>query len=86
MLAVVCFDLMGQPVEMMKAGVMPSYTPIVVVTAVVVGYLVVYLLNHVIDRRADSLRRASQTNEYPASKLYTAGLVMMIAIALHNLP
>ena len=86
MLAVVCFDLMGQPVEMMKAGIMPSYTPIVVVTAVAVGYLVVYLLNHAIDRHADSLRRASQTNNHPASNLYRAGLVMMIAIALHNLP
>ncbi|MDE7215359.1 MAG: hypothetical protein K2O08_00980, partial [Clostridia bacterium] len=28
MLAVVCFDLMSQPIEMMKAGTMPKYIPI----------------------------------------------------------
>ncbi|MDE6605093.1 MAG: ZIP family metal transporter [Clostridia bacterium] len=84
MLAVVCFDLMEQPLEMMKAGLLPSYTPIVVVLAVVVGYCAVYFLNKVIDSRADRLRLRS--DKLISSNLYTAGLVMMIAITLHNLP
>ena len=85
MLAVVCFDLMSQPLEMMKAGFLPSYTPIVVVSAVVVGYCAVYFLNKVIGSRAYRLSQSNSTR-YNSSNLYVAGLVMMIAIALHNLP
>ena len=54
MLAVVCFDLMSEPIEMMKEGSMPKYTPIIVVVAVVFGYAIVYLLNFLIDRSANS--------------------------------
>lgn len=106
MLAVVCFDLMSQPIEMMKDGTMPSLTPLIVVAAVVVGYGVVYLLNFLIDKRtnrevkhidenhpstADDLDELIHSNHYEShknskSKLFVAGLVMMFAIALHNLP
>ena len=50
MLAVVCFDLMSEPIDMMKEGLMPKYTPVIVVAAVIVGYAVVYLLNLIIDK------------------------------------
>ena len=53
MLAVVCFDLMSEPIEMMRAGELPSYIPFVVVAAVAVGYAVVYLLNYAIDKRTN---------------------------------
>ena len=110
MLAVVCFDLMSQPVEMMKDGTLPSYTPMIVVLAVIVGYAVVYLLNHVIDKHAnrevkhidkdhpstaDDLDELIHADHFESHKdgvlnsksnLFVAGLVMMIAIALHNLP
>lgn len=106
MLAVVCFDLMSEPVEMMKAGTLPSLTPLIVVAAVVAGYGVVYLLNLVIDKRtnrevkhidashpatADNLDELIHSNHYEShrnskSNLFVAGLVMMSAIALHNLP
>ena len=114
MLAVVCFDLMSEPIEMMRSGEMPSYTPAIVVAAVIVGYIVVYLLNFFIGKTtnkevkhideshpatADDLdelihadhyevHKNQQTVENPNQKshLFIAGLVMMIAIALHNLP
>lgn len=106
MLAVVCFDLMSEPIELMKEGALPSYTPFIVAAAVVVGYAVVYLLNYVIDRRtdrevkhidenhpatADDLDELIHSNHYEKHKneksnLFVAGLVMMTAIALHNLP
>ncbi|MDE5654353.1 MAG: ZIP family metal transporter [Clostridia bacterium] len=110
MLAVVCFDLMSQPVEMMKEGTLPSYTPIIVVLAVIVGYAVVYMLNHVIDKHAnkevkhidknhpstaDDLDELIHADHFECHKdgannsrsnLFIAGLVMMVAIALHNLP
>lgn len=106
MLAVVCFDLMSEPIEMMKEGSMPKYTPIIVVVAVVFGYAIVYLLNFLIDRSAnsevkhidenhpstaddlDELIHADhfETHKENHSNLFVAGLVMMIAIALHNLP
>ena len=36
MLAVVSFDLMREPIDMMNEGVLPSYTPVLVVLAVAV--------------------------------------------------
>ena len=106
MLAVVCFDLMSEPIEMMKAGAMPEYTPLIVVAAVIAGYGVVYFLNLLIDKKtnhevkhidanhpatADDLDELIHSNHYATHKnsksnLFIAGLVMMFAIALHNLP
>ncbi len=106
MLAVVCFDLMSEPIEMMKSGDMGWYTPIIVVAAVIVGYALVYMLNFVIDKKTnrevkhidenhpataddlDELIHADhfETHKREKSNLFVAGLVMMTAIALHNLP
>lgn len=106
MLAVVCFDLMSEPIEMMKQGTMPPLTPLIVVAAVAAGYGVVYLLNLLIDKKtnhevkhidenhpatADDLDELIHSNHYETHKnsktnLFVAGLVMMFAIALHNLP
>lgn len=110
MLAVVCFDLMSEPLEMMKAGELPKTTPIIVVAAVIAGYALVYALNYLIDRHAnrevkhidknhpstaddlDELIHADHFESHKGmqnptkSNLFLAGLVMMIAIALHNLP
>ena len=106
MLAVVCFDLMSEPINMMNEGRVPSFTPLLVVVAVIVGYGVVYLLNLFIDKRtncevghidknhpstADNLDELIHSNHYETHKnaksnLFIAGLVMMSAIAIHNLP
>lgn len=110
MLAVVCFDLMSEPLEMMKAGELPKTTPIIVVAAVIAGYALVYALNYLIDKHAnrevkhidrnhpstaDNLDELIHADHFESHKgmqnptksnLFLAGLVMMIAIALHNLP
>lgn len=106
MLSVVCFDLMTQPLELMRNGAMPSSTPWIVVAAVAVGFVLVYLLNYAIDKRtnrevehvdenhpqtADDLDELIHADHYHCHKnsqsnLFVAGLVMMFAIALHNLP
>lgn len=106
MLAVVCFDLMSKPIEMMKEGTLPSYTPFIVAAAVAAGYAVVWLLNLLIDKRtnrevqhidathpatADNLDELIHSDHYEAHKksksnLFVAGIVMLSAIALHNLP
>ncbi len=106
MLAVVCFDLMSEPIDMMNKGELPPLTPLIVAAAVIVGYAVVYLLNLLIDKRtnhevkhidkdhpatADNLDELIHSNHYETHKnakshLFVAGLVMMTAIALHNLP
>lgn len=106
MLAVVCFDLMSEPVQMMNEGKMSELTPLIVVAAVIAGYGVVYLLNMLIDRKtnhevkhidvnhpatADDLDELIHSDHYQTHKdsksnLFVAGLVMMFAIALHNLP
>ena len=106
MLAVVCFDLMTEPLEMMREGTVPGFTPWIVVVAVAAGYALVYLLNLVIDKKtnhevkhidanhpqtADDLDELIHADHYHSHKdaksnLFVAGLVMMFAIALHNLP
>lgn len=106
MLAVVCFDLMSEPIEKMREGILPAVTPIIVVIAVLAGYAVVYALNVFIDKKtnrevkhidknhpstADDLDELIHSNHYETHKkekssLFIAGLVMMTAIALHNLP
>lgn len=106
MLAVVCFDLMSEPIQMMNDGKLPKLTPLIVVAAVAAGYGLVYLLNFLIDKKtnhevkhidenhpatADDLDELIHSNHYESHKnsqsnLFIAGLVMMFAIALHNLP
>ena len=106
MLAVVCFDLMSEPITMMNEGTITSLTPLIVAGAMILGYGVVYLLNLFIDKRtnhevkhidenhpstADNLDELIHSNHYDTHKnakshLFIAGLVMMSAIALHNLP
>lgn len=108
MLAVVCFDLMSEPIRMMneEGSDLPKLTPLIVIAAVAVGYGVVYLLNLLIDKRtdrevghidenhpatADDLDELIHSNHYETHKneksnLFIAGMVMMFAIALHNLP
>lgn len=106
MLAVVCFDLMSEPIKMMNEGTVPPLTPLIVAAAVIVGYGVVYLLNLFIDKKtnhevnhidknhpstADNLDELIHSDHYQTHKnaksnLFIAGLVMMSAIALHNLP
>ena len=106
MLAVVCFDLMSEPIQMMNEGSLDWYTPLIVAIAVIAGYAVVYLLNFVIDKHAnpevkhvdaqhpttaddlDELLHSDhmQAHKNSNKKLFTAGLVMLSAIALHNMP
>ena len=106
MLAVVCFDLMSEPIQLMNEGKLTKLTPLIVVAAVAGGYGVVFLLNYYIDKRtnhevehidanhpatADDLDELIHADHYKKhelanSKLFIAGLVMMSAIALHNLP
>lgn len=106
MLAVVCFDLMRQPIELMERGELPTYTPIVIVAAVAVGYAIVYLLNVLIDKHTNSeVKHIDSSHPSTADDLdelihsdhlathrqnnthmFAAGLVMLFAIALHNMP
>ena len=106
MLAVVCFDLMSEPLHMMEEGTLPSLTPLIIVASVTAGYGIVYLLNFLVDKRtnrevkhidenhpatADDLDELIHSNHFEThrdakSNLFIAGLVMMFAIALHNLP
>lgn len=108
MLAVVCFDLMSEPIAMMSKpdSDLPVLTPLILIAAVVIGYAVIYILNLIIDKNtnrevkhidenhpatADNLDELIHSDHYETHKnaksnLFIAGLVMMFAIALHNLP
>lgn len=108
MLSVVCFDLMSESIRVISEET--SFTMIVNVLiisiSVLVGYLIVWGLNVLIDKKTDSqvshineehpktaddLDELIHSNHYEEhlksnSNLFVAGLVMMFAIALHNLP
>ncbi len=106
MLAVVCFDLMSEPISLMNKGKLPELTPLITVAAVIAGYAIVYVLNYVIDKHTnrevkhidgnhpstaddlDELIHSNHMEVHRTSKtnLFTAGLVMLSAIALHNMP
>ena len=104
MLAVVCFDLI-------PGAIHPENSPkdmnlLWVLAGVLFGFVVVYLLNHCIDRStnhevahidADHPKTADDLDELihsdhlmahreEGNHLFTAGVVMAAAIALHNLP
>lgn len=107
MLAVVCFDLIPEAITPDNAE---ASTPLyLVVGGVIVGYLVIYLLNHVIDKHtnkevdhidenhpktADDLNELIHIDHYDVHRkkndnryqLFIAGIVMALAIALHNVP
>jgi len=106
MLSVVCFDLMSESVELFKGTTREKIGVLYVSISVFVGYLVVWGLNIVIDKKtnkeikhinknhpetADDLDELIHSDHYEHHKktngnLFTAGIIMMLAIALHNLP
>ncbi len=108
MFSVVCFDLMTESINQMNT--LDNQTVFIKVSiislAVLIGYLVVWGLNVLIDKKtdnhiahidemhpktADDLDELIHSNHYEEhmksnTQLFIAGLVMMFAIALHNLP
>ncbi|MBS7324746.1 MAG: ZIP family metal transporter [Angelakisella sp.] len=104
MLAVVCFDLIPGAVHPENAP--KNMNLLWVLAGILFGFVVVYLLNHCIDRStnhevahidADHPKTADDLDELihsdhlmahreEGNHLFTAGVVMAAAIALHNLP
>ena len=104
MLAVVCFDLIPGAVH--PENVPKNMNLLWVLAGILFGFVVVYLLNHCIDRStnhevahidADHPKTADDLDELihsdhlmahreEGNHLFTAGVVMAAAIALHNLP
>ena len=104
MLAVVCFDLIPGAVH--PENVPKNMNLLWVLAGILFGFVVVYLLNHCIDRStnhevahidadppkpADDLDELIHSDHLMAHReegnhLFTAGVVMAAAIALHNLP
>jgi len=106
MLAVVCFDLMQSSLHVFDGTTLEANAILSVAVCVTAGYLVVWGLNYLIDKKtnnelshidkdhpqtADDLDELIHSDHYEHHKatngsLFVAGLVMMFAIALHNLP
>lgn len=108
MTAMVCFDLLAEAEE--AASQVTEHGVLLVILAVALGVAVVYLLNHLIDRKTrkevshtadadhpethddiDELVHADHLNMHKRHhdsklSLFVAGVVMVCAIALHNIP
>ena len=86
MLSVVCFDLVADAREGMATAMVTVW--------IAVGFLVTYLLNCWIDKRAHHEHSHSHHHEEHENdlcacgnhSLHTAGLVLAAAVALHNMP
>lgn len=88
MLSVVCFDLI---VDAINSGVGSSSEKLyIVIGGILLGYGVIFLLNHIIDNRANRKSRNTytelQNTVTSKPRLFIAGVVMAAAIALHNFP
>ena len=104
MLAVVCFDLLTEAIQPSGGDKINVF---VVVGFTFLGYVIVWLLNKLIDRKVKDEVPHTSSEEHPDvhdepgelihadhlehhkksdNKLFLAGLVMAIVIALHNLP
>lgn len=104
MLAVVCFDLLTEALNPIEGINEP---PFLVVGFTFLGFCVVALLNHLIDKKLTKEVPHTSEKEHPDvhdnldemihsdhlelhrksdNHLFIAGMVMMIVIALHNLP
>lgn len=73
MISIVCLDLFHDALETgISKGGMALF--------VVIGFLTVYLLERVMDRKAEQARSRM------TRKMMTAGVAMMVAVACHNIP
>jgi len=79
MIAVVCLDLLRDAAD--SAGVLPLGA-LLVPAGVLVGYGVIAALN----RWIDGLSQRGEAQPSEAGELFLAGVVMAVAIALHNVP
>lgn len=104
MLSVVCFDLILD--ALLPGDPTNSVGIYIVIAGIIVGFVLVWLLNYVIDKHTNSeLSHIDHTHPKTAddldelihsdhlekhledkSSLFSAGLIMAAAIALHNLP
>lgn len=93
MLSVVCFDLVVEAIET-GTGILT------VIASIALGVAVTFLLNYIIDKKAEPDENTSKAEAAPVScdhlshhhprnsklSLFVAGIVMVCAIALHNIP
>ncbi|MBQ3817302.1 MAG: ZIP family metal transporter [Clostridia bacterium] len=75
MLSIVCLDLLSEAMNLAS--------PVTVVLGTLSGYLVIFLINSIIDR---AVNRNAFTKKKSSYKLFIGGMVMASAIALHNFP
>lgn len=87
-IGLVCFDLIVESIE----GFGESFGVIYTVLFILIGYALIYLINLAIDRRSGGehcchchCHEEEEPSKSPR-QLFRSGVVMAIAIALHNLP
>lgn len=85
MLSIVCLDLLAEAIA--PTGYPTLYYLIYSVLGVILGYLVVYYLNYYIDtKKNEESGTVSSSDMQLHVHLKSAGIILALAIALHNLP
>lgn len=106
MVGVVTFEMLPESVESSKVGPLEQSGVLIAVSALIVGMVVIYALNKMLDvienmrethrspeelHHETAILQAAEQNGETQSKvskkaLLKAGLIMLLAIAFHNLP
>lgn len=84
MLSIVCLDLLAEAIA--PTGQLKVNFILISVLGVALGYLVVYYLNYYIDNHSNPPAAATGEGETLHVHLFSAGIILALAIALHNLP
>lgn len=80
MIGIVCFDLLQDsihPTDDRKINIF------LIIVGLLLGYMLVYLINYLINQKTSSFIK---TNDKSLSSLVIAGIIMVCAIAIHNIP
>lgn len=87
MLSIVCFDMVPQALDTLEFSRAASV--LLTLWGIFTGFLAVYALNCILEDKAVSGRKrqaGAASRRTAGAALFLAGLIMALAIALHNLP
>lgn len=83
MISVSMLELFSTSNNLISAELNTFYTPLIAVTSLAVGMLITFIINHFVQDDNESL---DNINQSPKNKLFSVGVVSMLAISLHNFP
>lgn len=83
MISVAMLELYSSSSELITLDTNPILGPILSTICLALGMLITFLINHFVQ---DDNKSLDNLNHSPKNKLFSVGMISMLAIALHNFP